>query len=89
MIDTVNSALTDILTGTDSVSIITAYGIDVEPGSPDRLGRLVDSELTKWRRVVDEAGLTPHPHRGSKPTPPAGCGARVALAAAELAALRS
>jgi hypothetical protein len=30
----------------------------VEPGTPDRLARLVADELAKCRRVVDEAGLS-------------------------------
>jgi hypothetical protein len=31
----------------------------VQAGSPDELRRLVDRELAKWRRFVDQAGLAP------------------------------
>ena len=54
MVDTVNAALNQILTRPDSAGFLTARGIDVQPGSPDQLGRLVERELTKWRRFVDE-----------------------------------
>jgi 2-methylaconitate cis-trans-isomerase PrpF/tripartite-type tricarboxylate transporter receptor subunit TctC len=58
IVDDVNAALREILTR-DSVGLIGSRGIDVRPGPPDDLGRLVDRELSKWRRFVDEAGLTP------------------------------
>jgi len=57
VVDDVNSALNEILTRTDSAGLIASRGIDVRPGTPDELGRLVDRELTKWRQFVDEAGL--------------------------------
>jgi tripartite-type tricarboxylate transporter receptor subunit TctC len=59
VVDAANSALTDILTRTDSAGLSLARGITVEPGPPEEFGRLVDRELTKWRRFVDQAGLAP------------------------------
>ena len=57
VVDDVNSALNKILTRTDSAGLIRSRGIDVTPGTPDELSRLVDRELTKWRQFVDKAGL--------------------------------
>ena len=57
VVDDLNSALNKILTRTDSAGLIRSRGIDIAPGPPDELGRLVDSELTKWRQFVDKAGL--------------------------------
>jgi 2-methylaconitate cis-trans-isomerase PrpF/tripartite-type tricarboxylate transporter receptor subunit TctC len=59
VVDSLNSALNEILTRTDSAGLLNARGIDVQPGSPDALRRLVDRELAKWRRFVDQAGLSP------------------------------
>ena len=59
VVDDVNSALNKILTRTGSAGLITSRGIDVRPGTPDELSRLVDRELAKWRQFVDEAGLAP------------------------------
>jgi hypothetical protein len=59
VVDDVNSALNEILTRTGSAGLIGSRGIDVRPGAPHELGRLVDRELAKWRRFVAEAGLAP------------------------------
>jgi tripartite-type tricarboxylate transporter receptor subunit TctC len=56
VVDAANSALTAILTRADASGLSLARGITVEPGPPDEFGRLVDRELTKWRRFVDQAG---------------------------------
>jgi len=57
VVEAANSALADILTRTDASGLSLARGITVEPGPPEELGRLVDRELTRWRRFVDQAGL--------------------------------
>ena len=57
VVDSLNSALNEILTRPDSAGLLNARGIDVQLGPPDQLRRLVDRELTKWRRFVDQAGL--------------------------------
>jgi tripartite-type tricarboxylate transporter receptor subunit TctC len=59
-VDELNAALNDVLARTDAVRLIAAQGIDVVPGQPADLARLVDSELATWRRVVAEAGLSAH-----------------------------
>ena len=59
VVDSLNSALNEILSRPDSAGLLSARGIDVQPGSPDELRRLVDRELAKWRRFVDQAGLAP------------------------------
>jgi 2-methylaconitate cis-trans-isomerase PrpF/tripartite-type tricarboxylate transporter receptor subunit TctC len=59
VVDELNAALNDVLARADAVRLIAAQGIDVVPGSPSDLARLVDSELATWRRVVAEAGLAP------------------------------
>jgi tripartite-type tricarboxylate transporter receptor subunit TctC len=59
VVDALNSALNEVLTRPDPAGLLNARGIDVRPGSPDELRRLVDRELAKWRRFVDQAGLAP------------------------------
>jgi tripartite-type tricarboxylate transporter receptor subunit TctC len=61
VVDSLNSALNEILVGRDSAALFNARGIDVQPGPPEQLGRLVVQELGKWRRLVDQAGPTFHP----------------------------
>ena len=56
VVDSLNGALNEILTRPDSAALFNARGIDVQPGRPDQFGRLVDRELTKWKRFVDQAG---------------------------------
>ena len=60
VVDSLNSALNEILTRPDSAGLFTARGIDVQPGPPGQLGRLVDRELTTWKRFVDQADLALH-----------------------------
>ena len=58
VVDDLNSALNKILTRTDSAGLINVPAESTcTPGTPDELSRLVDRELTKWRRFVDKAGL--------------------------------
>jgi 2-methylaconitate cis-trans-isomerase PrpF/tripartite-type tricarboxylate transporter receptor subunit TctC len=57
VVDATNCALAGILTRADSAGLSLARGITVQPGPPEELGRLVDRELTRWRRFVDRAGL--------------------------------
>ena len=56
VVDDINSALTAILTRAGSAGLMRSRGIDVRPGSPDDLSRLVERELARWRRFVAEAG---------------------------------
>ena len=51
VVDSLNSALNEILTRPDSAALFNARGIDVQPGPPDQLGRLVDRELTQMEAV--------------------------------------
>jgi 2-methylaconitate cis-trans-isomerase PrpF/tripartite-type tricarboxylate transporter receptor subunit TctC len=58
VVDSLNGALNEILTRPDSAGLLNARGIDVQAGSPDELRRLVDRELAKWRRFVDQTLLS-------------------------------
>jgi tripartite-type tricarboxylate transporter receptor subunit TctC len=60
VVDSLNSALNEILVSRDSAALFNARGIDVQPGPPEQLGRLVEQELTKWRRLVHQADLALH-----------------------------
>jgi 2-methylaconitate cis-trans-isomerase PrpF len=53
----INAALNQVLGHTDSIGLIAANGITIEPGPPEQLGELVGTELAKWTRAVDQAGL--------------------------------
>jgi tripartite-type tricarboxylate transporter receptor subunit TctC len=34
-------------------------GLDPQPTSPEAFGRLIRSEIDKWREVIAEAGIEP------------------------------
>ena len=53
-----NKALNQILNDKDIIKRIEDHGADVESSTPEQLGALVKSELTKWKGVVQKAKLT-------------------------------
>jgi len=58
IVDQLNKALNQVLADKDIVKRIEEHGADVETSSPEQLGALVKSELTKWKGVVQRAKLT-------------------------------
>ena len=47
-----------VLAMDDVKAEMARLGLAVAPGSPDRLGALVKSDLVRWRKVIKDAGIT-------------------------------
>ena len=58
IVEQLNKALNQILNDKDIIKRIEDHGADVESSTPEQLGALVKSELTKWKGVVQKAKLT-------------------------------
>jgi tripartite-type tricarboxylate transporter receptor subunit TctC len=58
VIEQLNKALVQVLNDKDIIKRIEDHGADVETSTPEQLGALVKSELSKWRGVVQKAKLT-------------------------------
>ena len=58
IVDKLNKALNQVLADKEVVKRIEDHGADVEGSTPEQLGTLVRSELTKWKAVVQKARLT-------------------------------
>lgn len=53
-----NQAARAALTNPDLSKKLQATGLDPEPTTPEEFGTLISSEIAKWRKVIDEAGIT-------------------------------
>lgn len=58
IVDKLNKALNQVLADKEVIKRIEDHGADVEASTPEQLGTLVKSELTKWKAVVQKARLT-------------------------------
>jgi tripartite-type tricarboxylate transporter receptor subunit TctC len=58
VVDRLNAALNQVLTDKDTVARIEAQGADVQTSTPEELKAMVRDDLTKWRRVVQQAKLS-------------------------------
>ena len=58
IVDQLNKALNQVLADKEIVKRMEEHGADVETSTPEQLGALVKSELTKWKGVVQRAKLT-------------------------------
>ena len=58
IIDRLNTALNKVLADKEVIKKIEDQGGDVEGSTPEDLKKLVASELTKWKRVVQQAKIT-------------------------------
>ncbi len=58
VVDKLNKAINEVLADKEVIKRMEDHGADVETGSPEQLRALVSSELTKWKRVVQQAKLT-------------------------------
>ena len=57
LVGRLNQALNETLADPHATRQIADHGVTVRSSSADQLGALVTSELTRWRSVVDQAGL--------------------------------
>lgn len=58
VIDQLNKALNQVLSDKETVKRMEEHGAEVSTSSPEQLKSLVQSELVKWKRVVQQAKLT-------------------------------
>ena len=58
IIDQLNKAINQVLADKDTAQRMQDHGADVSTSTPEQLRALVQSELVKWRRVVQQAKLT-------------------------------
>lgn len=58
VVDKLNQALNTALADADLIKRLEDHGADVQPSTPEQLGRLVQDELAKWQGVVQAARLT-------------------------------
>ncbi len=59
VVDQLNTALNKVLNDKDTIEKIEAHGADVQTSSPEEMKSLVQTELNKWRKLVQTAKLTP------------------------------
>jgi tripartite-type tricarboxylate transporter receptor subunit TctC len=55
----VNASLADSLRSAKVKEILAASGAEPGGGTPEALGRFLQSEIVKWGKVVRAAGITP------------------------------
>ena len=57
IVNRVNTELVRIMAMPDMVAKFAALGTDAQTSSPQELSRLVASEVVKWKRVIQIAGV--------------------------------
>jgi 2-methylaconitate cis-trans-isomerase PrpF/tripartite-type tricarboxylate transporter receptor subunit TctC len=58
VVDKLNAAINQVLADKEIEKRIEDHGADVQTSTPEQLGALVKSELSKWKAVVQRAKLT-------------------------------
>ena len=58
IVDKLNSSITKILSTPEARKLMASAGVDVATSSPEEFGRLMQSELDRWGKVVKETGMT-------------------------------
>jgi tripartite-type tricarboxylate transporter receptor subunit TctC len=59
IIDKLNRSIVEILRTPQTAEAFLAQGAEAAPGTPEEFGAWIRSEISKWARVVKEAGLRP------------------------------
>ncbi len=54
-----NTQMHEILRSPDMVELMRQQGADAEGGTPEAFGKYVQSEITKWSKVIKATGLKP------------------------------
>ena len=57
VVERVNAELNQLLRQADIKDVLAKQGLAAAGGRPERLGRLVNMELARWKRVVKAAGI--------------------------------
>jgi tripartite-type tricarboxylate transporter receptor subunit TctC len=55
-----NEAIVDALGDPATVERLRAVGVEPAPTSPEEFGRVIESDIVKWRRVIADAGIKPN-----------------------------
>ena len=58
VVQRINAAAAKVLNTPESKKLMSSAGVDVSIAGPDELGRLLQSELDRWGKVVRETGAT-------------------------------
>ena len=59
IIDRLNHILVDYLKSDEAKRRLSALAIQPMTSTPDELAAFIPSEITKWAKVVKDAGITP------------------------------
>jgi tripartite-type tricarboxylate transporter receptor subunit TctC len=54
-----NREVNQILTSADGKEALVAHGVEPEPGAPEALPLRIRTDIAKWRKVIDQAGIKP------------------------------
>jgi tripartite-type tricarboxylate transporter receptor subunit TctC len=57
IVKTLNAALQDILADADVKKRLLELGIEARPGSPEALADRLKSDIDKWQKVIEKAGI--------------------------------
>ena len=58
IVDKLNESITRILSTPEARKLMASAGVDVATSTPEEFGRLMQSELDRWGKVVRETGAT-------------------------------
>ncbi len=58
VVQKINATVTRILSQSEARKLMATAGVDVATSSPEEFGRLLQSELDRWGKVVKETGAT-------------------------------
>ena len=58
VVQKLNSTIARVLSSAEAKKLMASAGVDVATSSPEDFGRLMESELGRWGRVVKETGAT-------------------------------
>jgi tripartite-type tricarboxylate transporter receptor subunit TctC len=51
--------VTEVLSSAEGREALVAQGVEPEPGPPDALTARIRTDMEKWRKVIDQAGIKP------------------------------
>ncbi|MCX7153289.1 MAG: tripartite tricarboxylate transporter substrate-binding protein, partial [Proteobacteria bacterium] len=58
VIDRLNTEVVAVMNDPDTVKRFAEQGADAETSSPEALGRYVEAEIAKWKKVITAAKIT-------------------------------
>jgi 2-methylaconitate cis-trans-isomerase PrpF/tripartite-type tricarboxylate transporter receptor subunit TctC len=58
IVERLNKALNEVLSDKDTIKRMQEHGADVKTSTPEQLRTLVETELVKWKQVVQQGKLT-------------------------------